>query len=159
MSTTIKYCCCGSQLIFEQCCQPIINGKVEAKNAEVLMRSRFSAYVINNYHYILQTYSSAKRTKLTVTELTKSAQDTQWLSLQVLAHHLQENTAQVEFKAFYQLNHVYYVMHELSDFIFEAGKWVYTSGEMQKGSGEYFPVRNSQCLCNNGKKFKKCCGK
>jgi|TARA_R110000868_G_scaffold310023_12_gene571284 SEC-C motif-containing protein len=133
--------------------------KVEAKNAEVLMRSRFSAYVIKDYHYILQTYASAQRNKLTISELADSAKDTQWLSLQVLAHHSQSNTAQVEFKAFYQLSNSYYVMHELSDFIFEAGKWLYTNGLMLKGSGEFTPERNSLCLCHSGKKFKKCCGK
>ena len=123
------------------------------------MRSRYSAYVIKNYHYILNTYATAQRTRLTVSELTHSAQDTQWLSLHVIAHHPQLKTAQVEFKAFYQLNHDYYVMHEVSDFVYEAGKWLYTKGEIQKGSGEFFPERNSQCLCGSGKKFKKCCGK
>jgi SEC-C motif-containing protein len=131
---------------------------VDAKNAEALMRSRFTAYVLKNYQYILDTYSSAKRTHITISELSDSAQDTQWLSLQVLTHHCQTHTAQVEFKAFYQVHHTYYVMHELSGFIFESGKWLYNHGTMQKGSGEFSPERNSQCLCRSGKKFKKCCG-
>ena len=59
---------------------------MNAKNAEELMRSRFTAYVIKNYQYILQTYASAQRAKLTVSELTESSQDTRWLSLQVLTH-------------------------------------------------------------------------
>jgi SEC-C motif-containing protein len=153
-----KNCFCGNPFPFEQCCQPIINGKVEAKNAEALMRSRFTAYMLKNYQYILDTYTSAKRTNLTIKQLSESAQDTQWLSLQVLAHQSQTHTAQVEFKAFYQVHNVYYVMHELSDFILESGKWLYNHGAMQKGSGEFSPERNSQCLCGSGKKFKKCCG-
>ena len=159
MTTTIKNCFCGNEFTFEQCCQPIIDGKAHAKNAEVLMRSRFTAYVIKDYQYILQTYASAQRTKFSVSELAASAQDTRWLSLQVLAHHAQENTAQVQFKAFYQSDDRYYVMHELSDFSLETGKWLYTSGIMQKDSREFTPERNSQCLCNSGKKFKKCCGR
>jgi SEC-C motif-containing protein len=158
LATTIKNCFCGNAFTFEQCCQPIINGKVDAKNAEALMRSRFTAYVIKNYQYILQTYSSAQRAKLTVNELTESSQGTRWLSLQVLTHSPQKNAAQVEFKAFYQVDSSYYVMHELSNFVFEAGRWLYTEGEMQKGSGKFTPERNSQCLCASGKKFKKCCG-
>jgi|TARA_B110000902_G_scaffold234813_1_gene279682 SEC-C motif-containing protein len=153
-----KNCFCGNKLTFERCCQPIINGEVDAINAEELMRSRFTAYVVKNYHYILQTYVSDKRTKLTISKLLDSAQDTQWLSLKVLAHHSQKNTAQVEFKAYYQIHNVYYVMHELSGFIFESGKWVYNSGAIKKGSGVFIPERNSQCLCCSGKKFKKCCG-
>lgn len=156
---TNTLCFCGNPLTYEQCCQPIINGKVEAENAEALMRSRFSAYRVKDYRYILQTYASAQRTKLTVSELAENTQDTQWLSLQVLAHYPKKNTAQVEFKAFYQISSTYYVMHELSDFILEAGKWRYTTGVVQKSSGEFTPERNSQCLCASGKKFKKCCGK
>lgn len=159
MTTTIKNCFCGNQLTFELCCQPIIDGKVEAKNAEILMRSRFTAYVLKNYLYILQTYASAQRAKLTVNQLADSVQDTQWLSLQVLAHQTQENTAQVEFKAFYQLDNDYYVMHELSNFVFEDQKWLYSNGVMEKDSGEFSPERNSLCLCGSGKKFKKCCGR
>lgn len=123
------------------------------------MRSRFTAYVIENYQYILQTYASPQRAKLTVTALADSAQDTEWLALKVLAQHTYENTAQVEFKAFYLVNDQYYVMHELSDFIFESGKWLYTKGAIQKGSGKFPPERNSQCLCGSGKKFKKCCAR
>jgi len=157
--TKIKNCFCGNEFTFEQCCQPIINGKMHAKSAEVLMRSRFTAYVIKNYQYIFQTYAPAQRAKLTVKGLTDSAQDTQWLCLQVLNHKPLKNTAQVEFKAFYQVYNSYYVMHELSDFIFEDTKWLYTHGVMQKGSGEFTPERNSQCLCGSGKKFKTCCAR
>ena len=157
MTNNIKNCFCGNELTFEECCQPIISDKIDPQNAEQLMRSRFTAYAIEDYQYILQTYASSQRSKLTIKGIADSAQDTQWLSLQVLAHHSQENTAQVEFKAFYQVVNSYYVMHELSDFIFEAGKWLYTNGAIQKGSGEFTPQRNSQCLCGSGKKYKKCC--
>jgi SEC-C motif-containing protein len=158
LATTIKNCFCGNETTFEQCCQPIIAGKLDAKDSEALMRSRFTAYVINDYQYILHTYASAQRTHLTIKQLSESAQDTQWLSLQVLNHQTQERTARVEFKAFYQVESTYYVMHELSNFVLEAGKWFYTSGLVQKDSGKFTPERNSQCLCGSGKKFKKCCG-
>jgi len=123
------------------------------------MRSRFTAYVIEDYPYILQTYTSEQRAKLTVSQLADSAQDTQWLSLQVIAHHPQSNTAQVEFKGYYQIGQQYYVIHELSYFVFVENKWFYTTGLIQKDSGEFSPQRNSPCLCASGKKFKKCCGK
>jgi SEC-C motif-containing protein len=158
LATIIKHCTCGNELTFEVCCKPIIDGKVAAKNAEILMRSRFSAYSLKNYQYILQTYILAQRSKLTISELADSAQDTQWLSLQVIAHHSQANTAQVEFKAFYQIHNSYYVMHEISDFVFEAGTWLYADGVIKKDSGELSQERNSQCLCGSGKKYKKCCG-
>jgi SEC-C motif-containing protein len=159
LAIIVENCFCGNEYRFEHCCQPIISGKVQAKNAEQIMRSRFTAYVTKNYQYILQTYTYAQRTKLTVSSLKNSAQETQWLSLKVLAHFAQQDTAQVEFKAFYKIDGRFYLMHELSDFIFEAGSWLYTSGAMQKGSGEFNPQRNSSCLCNSGKKLKKCCAR
>lgn len=159
MSQEGKKCFCSRDLAFEQCCQPLIQGTTPAENAEALMRSRYTAYVIENYPYILQTYASKQRASLNVSQLADSALDTQWLRLQVLAHHPKQNTAQVEFKAFYQVDGRYYVMHELSDFVLEDGHWCYTTGVIQKDSGEFSPERNSQCLCGSGKKFKKCCGK
>jgi SEC-C motif-containing protein len=119
---TVKNCFCGNKFTFEQCCKPIIDGKVDAINAEILMRSRYSAYVVKNYPYILQTYASTQRTKLSVRKLVDSALDTKWLALQVLDYRYHEKTAQVEFKAIYQIDVQYYVMHELSDFVFEGGK-------------------------------------
>jgi SEC-C motif-containing protein len=159
LATIIKHCTCGNELTYEVCCKPIIDGKVAAKDAETLMRSRFSAYSLKNYRYILQTYILAQRSKLTISELADNTQNTQWLSLQVIAHHSQVNTAQVEFKAFYQIHNSYYVMHEISDFVFEAGKWLYADGVIKKDSGELSQERNSQCLCGSGKKYKKCCGR
>ncbi|AGH44923.1 YchJ family protein [Paraglaciecola psychrophila] len=159
MATIIKHCTCGNELTYEVCCKPIIDGKVAAKDAETLMRSRFSAYSLKNYRYILQTYILAQRSKLTISELADSSEDTQWLSLQVIAHYSQVNMAQVEFKAFYQIHNSYYVMHEISDFVFEAGKWLYADGVIKKDSGELSQERNSQCLCGSGKKYKKCCGR
>jgi SEC-C motif-containing protein len=134
-----------------------MQGAKPAEHAEALMRSRFSAYKVKNYQYILSTYASPQRAKLSVKILNDSAIDTHWLSLQVLAHQAHDKTSQVEFKALYQLEGQFYLMHELSYFVIEAGKWVYTHGEMQKGSGKLFPQRNSQCLCGSGKKFKQCC--
>ena len=122
------------------------------------MRSRFSAYVIQDYQYILQSYASKQRANLTINDLRDNAQDTNWLSLNVLDSHSKEFTAQVEFKAFYQIDTQFYVLHEISDFILENNKWYYQQGVIQKDSGLYSLKRNDPCLCNSGKKYKKCCG-
>ncbi|MEP1446940.1 MAG: YchJ family protein [Paraglaciecola sp.] len=157
MATINKNCFCGNKISFENCCQPIIAGKVEADTAEKLMRSRYSAYVTEDYAYILRTYAFEQRADLTVNILADSAKDTQWLSLQVLKHLPHAANAQVEFKAFYKVERQYFVMHELSDFVLIDNKWFYTSGSILKNSGVFEPQRNSQCLCGSGKKFKKCC--
>ncbi|MEP2601984.1 MAG: YchJ family metal-binding protein, partial [Paraglaciecola sp.] len=52
----------------------MVKGEQKASNAEVLMRSRFTAYVLKDYSYILNTYAEAQRLQLTVEELSQSAQ-------------------------------------------------------------------------------------
>ncbi len=159
MSTEPQSCYCGTAIAFQQCCQPLIENKIKAESAEALMRSRFSAYVVKNYHYILQTYGLEQQKQLTISQLAESAKGTKWLGLDVLSHKSINQTAQVEFKAFYQIDAQFYLMHEISDFIFEQRQWRYTSGQILADSGEIFPKRNDPCVCQSNKKFKKCCGK
>lgn len=166
MQLKLNTCHCGSSLIFENCCQPLLLGLKTACSAETLMRSRFSAYVLNNYDYILATYGSKQRASLSLVELQESAENTQWLKLivhstnQTKLNAVADNktqSAKVEFSAYYQVAEQYYLMHETSDFIFDNGQWYYTTGTIHKDSGPYAQQRNDLCLCNSGKKYKKCC--
>ncbi|WP_395342423.1 YchJ family protein [Ningiella sp. W23] len=150
-------CFCGSQVDFASCCQPYHKGKL-APNAQVLMRSRFSAYAVKNYQYIARTYAKGYGDDVDETSLAAHDQLTNWLSLDVLEHYEHGTTSLVEFKAYYKIHGQYYVMHERSSFIFEDSQWFYTNGRMMDGSGPFKPQRNSPCICGSGKKFKKCCG-
>lgn len=150
------YCCSGEK--FELCCGPILSGDAKAKNAEQLMRSRFSAYCTDNFQYILDTYGAEQRQNLTTEALKSSAGDTRWLGLQVIAFkETSEQTAQVEFVAFYKDAGNVYQMHEISDFELQQQHWKYTTGQMQADSGKIKLSRNAPCPCNSGKKFKQCC--
>lgn len=151
-------CYCNKPLAFESCCEPLILGKQMANSPEELMRSRFSAYVIQNYDYILATYAPVQRIKLSLNELIDSAASTKWLRLFVHNSEQKNTSGKVEFSAYYQLDGQVYLMHETSDFIFENKQWYYTTGLIHKDSGAYVQQRNDLCLCASGKKFKKCCG-
>ncbi|MGJ8680925.1 YchJ family protein [Paraglaciecola sp.] len=150
-------CYCGNSLSFTTCCQPFLQNLAQPSNAEALMRSRFSAYVLEDFDYILKTYGKEQRKDLTSLTLQKSAEGTQWLSLDVIQHVANDYTAQVEFKAYYKVDKLFYVMHELSDFELEDNQWYYTTGTMLEGTGEIKPQRNDPCPCGSRKKFKKCC--
>jgi len=156
MSSSMQ-CYCGKPLAFESCCEALISGRQGAESPEALMRSRFSAYVIQNYDYILATYALAQRIELSLNELRQSSATTKWLRL-VVQKTVQNNTSgKVEFSAYYQLDGQVYLMHETSDFIFDNKQWYYTTGLIHKDSGHYTQQRNDMCLCGSGKKFKKCC--
>ncbi|MAJ68758.1 MAG: hypothetical protein CL584_03865 [Alteromonadaceae bacterium] len=126
------------------------------------MRSRFSAYCLSNWAYILKTYAKQQRDSLTEQALEENASGTKWLALSVVisssdAQHISTTTDQVEFKAYYAVNHKPYLMHETSDFVMEDNEWRYTTGIMHNDSGLLKTGRNDPCFCDSGKKFKQCC--
>lgn len=123
------------------------------------MRSRYSAYCIENWLYILNTYEPQQRSTLSTQSLQESAEGTKWLHLQIVPTGLSAvaHSNEVEFKAFYAINHKLYVMHETSQFINSNGSWFYTTGTMHNDSGSHKIGRNDPCFCHSLKKFKQCC--
>lgn len=157
MISAITICPCGSALDFEQCCYPLLQGKQHAANAEALMRSRYTAYVTQHFDYILATYGPEQRKNLSINELKQSATGSTWLKLEVQNFVHAGLHAKVEFSAYYMAERQFYVLHETSDFICENDRWYYTTGVIHSDSGPYAQQRNDLCLCQSGKKYKKCC--
>lgn len=149
-------CYCCSKLEFAECCQGHL-ANLSASNPEQLMRSRFSAYVLENYKYILATYAPAQAKELSIKALRDSAANTRWLQLEILKSSETSDEGSVEFVATYHVDNEFFEMHELSSFIKEDGRWFYTTGEMKDRCGQIFPNRNESCPCGSGKKYKKCC--
>ena len=159
-------CYCGSNITFNQCCQPFHMGTALPKTPEALMRSRYSAYAVNDAHYIYNTYANAKKNDNPLDDITQWAQQTQWLKLKIKnasAHSLDnissEKLATVSFDAYYQHNHQFYKMSECSRFVIEQDQWRYLEGDVAVHLELKQPKRNDPCFCLSGKKFKKCCGK
>lgn len=150
-------CFCDSGLGFSSCCQPILKGETRAADAKSLMRSRYSAYCTQQFDYILETYGADARLNLSIDDLKQSAQDTQWLALQVIQAGTENDTAFVEFKAFFKADNQLQVLHEKSFFALEDARWVYTHGTIFDDSGALKYDRNKPCFCASGKKFKRCC--
>lgn len=146
-------CPCGSQQAFVHCCEPYIVGKAHAESPETLMRSRYSAYATKHYDYILMTYASAEREAIDIDSLKRHDKDCIWKRLDVIATH----DAQVEFRAFYLFDGVYFCMHERSYFVLEEGRWRYQRGDMLGDNTKLDIGRNSPCPCGSSKKFKRCC--
>ena len=91
------------------------------------MRSRYSAYVLALEDYLLATWHPSTRpAALDFSDANK----TRWLGLEIKQHTVMDaNRAQVEFVARYKIGGLPAVrLHEISDFIFEDGRWLYVSG-------------------------------
>ncbi len=118
------------------------------------MRSRFSAFYLNKFAYLIQTHHKDYLNGLTEQSLAHEPLP-HWLSLEVKSASENGNLGHVTFQAWYQLDNELDAIHECSDFIKLGNEWFYTQGE-QKAT--VFPKRNDKCVCNSGKKFKQCCG-
>lgn len=149
------HCPCGSQHRFEQCCQPLLVGEHHAVTAEQLMRSRYSAYALENNDYLVATWHPSTCPAQLKQQLINDSGTTQWQSLRIIEHWqgANQNESFVTFFARYnsaaeqQSGFIY----ETSRFIRENNRWYYIDGVHK------IPGRNELCPCGSEKKFKKCC--
>lgn len=119
------HCPCGRALPFEQCCQPLHLGQ-PAADAEALMRSRYSAYVLGNAAYVSASWHPDTRPESVGLD-EPAGQRTQWLGLTVKQHRVTgPDTAEVQFLARYRIGGGSAVrMEEHSRFVRMAGHWYY----------------------------------
>jgi SEC-C motif-containing protein len=118
-------CPCDSQKTYSNCCGPLHEGK-PAANAEGLIRSRYTAFMFGLENYLSATWHSS--TRPTLVNYKTEPQPT-WLGLNVKEHKSTgDNTATVEFVARYRVKEQEQIIHELSSFICEDGKWYYVDG-------------------------------
>ena len=117
-------CPCGSGLVLSDCCGPIIDGERHADTAEALMRSRYSAHVLDNVDYLRATWHPA--TRLAEFKLNESMK---WIGLKIVRSDCEGDRALVEFVARYKVAGRGYRMHEISRFLRVKGRWLYLSGE------------------------------
>ncbi|SLM63161.1 MULTISPECIES: YchJ family protein [Dickeya] len=152
-----EYCPCGSGQPYIQCCQPYLRRDANAARPDVLMRSRYTAYVLQDVEYLLATWHPDCHAENWRDEIAASCHDTHWLGLNVLAVSAGKTADEsyVEFAASYHSTSSpaqRVLMRERSRFLHHHDRWYYVDGvHLQTG-------RNDACPCGSGKKYKKCCG-
>lgn len=155
----MSLCPCRSGLPLEECCHPYLTGDYQAPTPERLMRSRFSAFTLHEWPYILRTWHPEHRPACSIAELAAEAEETQWVSLTVLAsgQDLDTHSGWVDFCAYYRDATGLHIHHELSSFVREQEQWFYTQGKFLPVPAELKPKPNMPCPCGSGIKYKKCC--
>ncbi|MBT9540561.1 YchJ family metal-binding protein [Thiobacillus sp.] len=122
-------CPCGSGRTLAACCGRY-HGGAPAPDADALMRSRYSAYVLGLETYLKATWHP--NTCPANLELDATPRP-QWLGLTVKAYTpLDEHHATVEFIARYKLNGRASKLHEVSRFEKIDGHWLYADGEIRE---------------------------
>jgi SEC-C motif-containing protein len=137
-----------------------------APTAEILMRSRYSAFALKQFDYIITTQKLGE-TPETAADIAESNGATQWIKLEVLGSingSEKDKTGQVTFCAQFKEGSNTGKLTETSNFERIDGQWYYTGGrhQIQGNTPHILPEehkigRNDPCHCGSGKKFKKCC--
>ncbi len=120
-------CPCGSKRDLADCCGRYLDGGASAPDAEALMRSRYTAYVLKRKSYLLATWHPSTCLATLDHEL---EQPVKWLELTIKRHTPQDaDHAEVEFVAHFKVNGQSYNLHEISRFVREGGQWLYVDGD------------------------------
>lgn len=120
-------CPCG-RADYAACCGRY-HGGIAAPDAESLMRSRYSAFVVGLPHYLLATWHPSTRPSTLELDL-----GVRWLGLDIkkAAGTGDADHATVEFVA--RSRHgggPAHRLHELSRFVREDGRWFYLDGDVR----------------------------
>jgi SEC-C motif-containing protein len=115
---------------YAMCCGRYHTGPLhlQAPNAEALMRSRYSAFVLDDLAYLLATWQASRRPD----SIEANPPGMKWLGLEVLgARQIDAEHATVEFVARSKLGGRAHRLHEVSRFVRDDGRWFYLDGEMR----------------------------
>lgn len=124
-------CPCGSSQKFETCCEPYIIGKLDAPSPEILMRSRYSAFVIQDMGYIMKTTDPQAQDSFNMKANQEWAQSSEFIKLEILKSSEEGNKGIVEFKAsFNDKAGNLHTHHEISKFRKQAGTWYFRDGKI-----------------------------
>ena len=127
-------CPCGSAQTYPQCCGRFHSGPLhlQAPDAATLMRSRYSAFVLDQLDYLYNTWHSSTRPA----QLEPNPPGTRWLGLEVRNHTQTDPThAMVEFVARVRHDGKASRLHEISRFVREEGRWYYLNGQFPCDAG------------------------
>lgn len=126
-------CPCGSGASYIDCCQRFWATQQKPNTAEQLMRSRYTAFVLQKAQYLIDTHHPDFRSQDELKSLKKSFKGMVWHNLEIIHTELGQVvdvTGIVEFKASFSCLGKHDVIHERSSFVKEQEQWFYTTGTM-----------------------------
>jgi SEC-C motif domain protein len=131
--------------------------------AEELMRSRYSAYTVEDLGYLLGTHDPVTVDSVDPKVMSTWAKKATFEELRILATEgggREDDEGIVEFVARYTQDGTAFTHHERSRFRKTKDRWYYVQGTMIAPTvrNEKKVGRNDPCPCGSGKKYKKCHG-
>ncbi len=133
MNASTPACPCGNALPYDTCCGPYHAGPLagRAPDPASLMRSRYTAFVLDLRPYLLSTWHPDHRP----TAIEAPEAGLQWLGLQVKSSRmLNDHEGLVDFVARYKIKGKAYRLEECSQFLKVDGQWLYVCAQIDSGS-------------------------
>jgi SEC-C motif-containing protein len=147
-------CPCASGSLLNACCGHYHDGH-PAPDAQTLMRSRYSAYVLGQIDYLVATTLPAQQQGLDRAAIEQWSAQSTWLGLEVESTEVlggQPEHGFVTFTARWHDSSGEHSHRERSSFVQHAGRWYFIDPTVPMAAG-----RNDPCPCGSQQKFKKCC--
>ncbi len=120
-------CPCGSGETYPACCGRFHSGAAVAATAQLLMRSRYSAFAVGDPGYLCDTWDPASRPAHV--ELDGEVNWT-WLEIvDTVRGGPFDADGVVEFRAHYRGPRGHSARHERSRFVKKGGRWLYAGGD------------------------------
>ncbi len=148
-------CYCGNLKSYLDCCGQFINNQSIPRNAEELMRSRYTAYAMGMVDYLVSTDANPNEQSIR-----DWMQGTKFTALRILATEAgqaEDDRGVVSFEADYTSNGQQITHRETSLFEKRQEKWIFVRGKQTPLRTASKAGRNDPCPCGSGKKYKKCC--
>lgn len=122
-----KQCPCGSKKSYTLCCGRYHKGNIYAPTAESLMRSRYSAYILDKKQYTYRTWD--ENTRPTLKQL-REGRSQKFIKLEIInttKGNTNDETGTVEFIASYIMSPSNEIQkyHENGTFIQLKNRWYY----------------------------------
>lgn len=150
----IAVCPCGSGSVLDDCCGRF-HSDFSAPDAQRLMRSRYTAYVLGLVDYLIATTLPAQQARLDRAAMAAWSAQAMWLGLEVENAEViggKPEHAFVTFTARWHDAEGEHSHRERSAFVQNDGRWYFIDPTVPLATG-----RNDPCPCASGEKFKKCC--
>ncbi len=121
-------CPCGTRIAYSACCRVLHHAGHAGlgTSAEATMRARYSAYVVEDGAFLLETWHPTTRPASV-----DFNHDVEWHGLtvdQVTGGAVLDTSGTVEFHARFRRGDAHLDLHELSTFRHEGGRWFYVDG-------------------------------
>ncbi|WP_397364287.1 YchJ family protein [Olleya sp. R77988] len=121
-------CYCGNNTTYDACCKVFHLNQGKTETAQQLMRSRYSAFVLANGNYLMQTHHKTTRPLSQKKAIVQWAKSVEWIKLEIqdTTNGLKNDTkGTVTFNAYFYENGNVDVINEKSAFIKENDQWYY----------------------------------